>query len=489
MKAAHSRRAAHWHSLGLSAVLGLATALGGCPRSTSEPATKLESAAPGATVSGPRSTPAPAAGTMPADAASLVSGARASRQAHLRPSHSRHEQERPSQKELEDVSRRLVGPSLVRVIMADGGDATGFACAVPGLGCTARHVVNDQATVKVRAPDGRTVDATVLGVHPSDDLALLDLRALNLPPLPMTHLDSPPDGVMVCRLGHPPSHPVEPFLRCDPLGGIMLETSARNDGTVTPRLVHLGIGFKGDSGAPLFDPATGLVVGIHVSEVNGSGRAAVGSAVHDLLVSLRELNPWMKRCAREGSNDLAKRTLLLSCAELVEDARASHFRHMGGAMLAMGRRSEALGAFDEAIELDPEGAMGWLWRALVYPQSAHARDDAAFAFRLDSTLRDNATLGQYLPPAFVASAKALRDEVAPRGVRLATLIADGGCAGCPQFCEAARRAKLPLWAVEGANHVAAQHHYAQLTPTPDAGAGPIVALDDKAAVGCGSLTP
>lgn len=391
----------------------------------------------------------------------------------------------------EAETRRLVGPSLLRVRMAgEGGYGTAFACAVPGIACTAKHVVGAETAVQVTAQNGRTVEAPVVAMHPEDDIALLDVRALGLPPLPLSHVDAPNEGTVVCRLGHPPSHPTRPFSRCDPTAGVLHEASTRNDGTVTPRLVHLGIGLKGDSGAPLFDPQTGLVVGIHVSEANGSGRAALPTAVHDLLIGTRPSRPWVKGCAQDGPTDFWKRSLLLSCAEVVEDARASHYRHLGAAYLTLGRRGEALSAFDEALELEPYNALGWLWRALVYPTSAHALDDAAFAFRMEPDLRRDDKLAELLPTAWQAAARALRDAVAPKGARLVTLIGDGACDACPTFCLAARSAKnTRLWAVEGANHPAAASYFQTLTATPDGGSGPIVVVGDKAAFGCEALKP
>lgn len=391
----------------------------------------------------------------------------------------------------EALTRRFVTPSLLRVRMfSEGGFGTAFACAVPGVACTAKHVVGAALSAEVTDARGRTIEAPVIAMHPQDDVALLDIRALSLPPLPLTHLDNPPEGTVVCRLGHPPSHPTRPFARCDPLAGVLHESTGRTDGTVLPRLVHLGIGLKGDSGAPLFDTSTRLVVGIHVSEANGSARAALPSSAHDLLVGTRKLHPWTRACAQDGPTDLWKRTLLLSCADLVDDARASHFRHLGAAMLALGRRAEAISAFDEAIELDPNGALGWLWRALVFPSSAHARDDAAFAVRLEPSLREDRTLREMLPKAWFEAARTLRDIVAPRGARLVTLIADGACDACPAFCAAAERATATkLWAVEGANHPDAQAFFLELANASDAGAGPVVAIDGKAALGCDALRP
>jgi hypothetical protein len=360
---------------------------------------------------------------------------------------------------------------------------------VPGVACTAKHVVGAAFSAEVTDARGRTIEAPVIAMHPQDDVALLDIRALSLPPLPLTHLDNPPEGTVVCRLGHPPSHPTRPFARCDPLAGVLHESTGRTDGTVLPRLVHLGIGLKGDSGAPLYDPRTGLVVGMHVSEANGSGRAATPAAIHDTLRGIQAKTPWLSGCARGGPSEVAQRSLLLGCTDLASRERTHHFRRLGASMLVLGRHGEALAAFEEALEIDNRDARTWLWRALVFPSSAHARDDAAFAFRLNPGLREDGALAREVNGPQLAVARALRDELAPPGARLATLVGEGACDACESFCAAARKdPRVRLWAVEGANHPVAEGLLKERTGAKD-GRLPFVAVDNRAAVGCGKLLP
>jgi hypothetical protein len=378
----------------------------------------------------------------------------------------------------------------LRVDLPDAAHATAFACILPGLGCTARHVVGDAQEIQVKPQGGPPRRVPVLGAHPEDDVALLDLRELRLPPLPVTMLDPPVEGVTVCRAGHPPSHPDRPFARCDPVGGVLLEASERKDGTVLARLVHLGIGLKGDSGSPLYDPATGLVVGMHVAESNGTARASLPATLHDTRVALARKHPWLNGCSRQGSTEAGTRALILACVSLDAGERANHYRQLGATLLRLGRRSEALSAFDEAIDAEPYGATNWLWRALVFPQSAHARDDAAFAFRLEHMLRQDRPLKQVLPLPMHAPALALRDEVAPPAARLASLVAPGACASCPEFCAAARKARdVRLWAVEGANHPAAQGWLQERLAAEKKSKVPLLAIDGRTASGCGKLMP
>jgi tetratricopeptide (TPR) repeat protein len=170
-------------------------------------------------------------------------------------------------------------------------------------------------------------------------------------------------------------------------------------------------------------------------------------------------------------------------------AAAEQFRFLGTALLDLGRRAEALAAFDEALEAEPLEAVNWLWRALTFPQSAQARDDAAFAMRLRPALRHDASLDQSFPAGYRPLLRGLRDEVAPQGARLATLVGEGACASCPEFCQAARRkAEVRLWAVEGANHPIAESFFRSRIGARE-GAGPFLAIDEHYALGCGKIFP
>jgi hypothetical protein len=386
--------------------------------------------------------------------------------------------------ELDARARSLAATSILRVVRGIEVGTT-FACIAPGLGCTAAHVVGDAREVTVES-GGKSFVVPVVAKHPLDDIALLDLRAVRPapPPLAVSPFDTPREGVMVCRLGRPPERPTL-FVRCDPLGGILFETT-KSPGVVLARLIHLGVGFKGDSGAPLVDLATGLVLGIHVSEANGSARAATSSAILDVVGD--KAQALGGGCAREAPVELARLVLGLRCEES-EAARAERYRRIGVGLLDAGRRGEALSAFEEVLTRVPTRGDGWLWRAVVFPGSAHARDDAALALRLDARLREDAGLAAAFAGPHLDAARALRDEVAPPGARLATLVGPGACGACPAFCAAAgARADIRLWAVDSANHPAAEKIVRAWPGGAAASSGVVVAVDGRAGA-CGKLSP
>lgn len=395
----------------------------------------------------------------------------------------------PATEHLDAETRRAALPSILP-LSAGLGEGTAFACVAPGLACTAGHVVGSHARVTVQVRGQRGIEVPVLKKHPLDDVALLDIRGLPgpPPPLPVSSLDVPPEGLLVCRIGYPPRQS-KPLVRCDPIGRVILESAPRVDGAVLPRIVHLGVGLKGDSGGPLYDPQTGLVVGMHIAESNGAGRAATAAAILDLVQDLERKHPWVRACVTGPGASLGTLAHRLRCPDLGPRARAEILRRVGERLLALGRRGEALSAFDEALGVHPEDGLSWLWRALVFPISSHARDDAAFAFRLSPSLRQESELSRHFAGPLRQMAQSLRDAVAPVGVRLATIVGPGGCDACPTFCEAARRApRLRLWAVDDANHPAAEAWLRRRIAKAPAGAV-LLAVDGRASAGCGTLHP
>ncbi|NLR97810.1 trypsin-like serine protease [Rhizobium sp. P38BS-XIX] len=68
-----------------------------------------------------------------------------------------------------------VGPAVSRIERLGGrtGHGSGFAISPDGLVVTNNHVVDDAKTVKIKTPEGATVEGRVLGRDPDTDLALI----------------------------------------------------------------------------------------------------------------------------------------------------------------------------------------------------------------------------------------------------------------------------------------------------------------------------
>lgn len=68
-----------------------------------------------------------------------------------------------------------IGPAVSRIERLGGaaGHGSGFAISPDGLVLTNNHVVEDAKTVRIRTPDGGSIEGRVLGRDPDTDLALI----------------------------------------------------------------------------------------------------------------------------------------------------------------------------------------------------------------------------------------------------------------------------------------------------------------------------
>jgi len=146
---------------------------------------------------------------------------------------------------------------------------TGFAAGIAGLGVTAAHCIPRKGKPRVRV-GGETRPARVLYVDDKNDIAVLGLPAalLSLPPLQLA--DPSHERGPVCRTGFPRG-------RLETVCGATIGRATLSDGA--PRLLHLGGGGGGDSGSPLYDPATGELLGVHAHESDGVADAVASRAV------------------------------------------------------------------------------------------------------------------------------------------------------------------------------------------------------------------
>lgn len=136
-------------------------------------------------------------------------------------------------------------------------DGTGFV--VDGLVVTNAHVVAGESTTSVSTQDGRRLDARVVAFDARRDLAVLDVRDLRLPSLP---LGTSADGATGAVFGHPGGGP----LRAAPARVASRITARGTDiyraGATTREVLVLAADLEpGDSGGPLVDP-DGVVVGV-----------------------------------------------------------------------------------------------------------------------------------------------------------------------------------------------------------------------------------
>lgn len=83
------------------------------------------------------------------------------------------------------------------------GSGSGVIINPDGYIVTNNHVIDNADDIEVILNDNRTFKARVIGTDPSTDLALLQIRAENLPTLPLVNSDEAEVGEWVLAVGNP----------------------------------------------------------------------------------------------------------------------------------------------------------------------------------------------------------------------------------------------------------------------------------------------
>jgi serine protease DegQ len=142
-----------------------------------------------------------------------------------------------------------------------------------GLILTNAHVVTGAQAIEVMLPDRRRFEARHLGSDPATDIALLQIRAPNLPQLPLGNSDATKVGDQVVAIGNPfglgqtvTSGIVSALGRGLREGGY--ESYIQTDAPINP----------GNSGGPLID-LSGTVVGINSAIFGPGANIGIGFAV------------------------------------------------------------------------------------------------------------------------------------------------------------------------------------------------------------------
>ncbi len=157
--------------------------------------------------------------------------------------------------QMADAVERMAA-SLVTVYGRDRQAATGITID-DGLVLTADHVIERDDNLNIETPDGRKLEAGLVGRDPSTDLAVLKVAGLNL--AAASPAQTPRVGQLVLAVGRPSTAgPMASLGVVSEIGGplrlgngMSLERYLRTDATPYP----------GFSGGSLID-ASGLVVGV-----------------------------------------------------------------------------------------------------------------------------------------------------------------------------------------------------------------------------------
>ena len=170
---------------------------------------------------------------------------------------------------LDAYSRAVVGvvqktsPAVIHVTSGDQrGSGSGFLISADGYAITNHHVIGKSGSGSARTSEGDQIDAELIGADPANDIALLKLKATELPFVEMGNSSQLLVGQLVVAIGSPLG------LQSTVSAGIVsaLGRSMRGeDGRLIDHIIqHSAPINPGNSGGPLVD-SQGRVVGVNTA--------------------------------------------------------------------------------------------------------------------------------------------------------------------------------------------------------------------------------
>jgi S1-C subfamily serine protease len=181
---------------------------------------------------------------------------------------------------VQEIYRRSA-PGVVQILaVTEGGSGSGFVIDKSGHIVTNFHVVQGSSEPEIIFSDRDPVRATVVGVDPSTDIAVLevDLPAGALRPLPLGDSDGVQVGDPVVAIGNP--FGLERTVTAGIVSALQREITAPN-GFLIDQVIQTDAQInRGNSGGPLLN-ARAEVIGVtsQIETGGGAGNVGIGFAV------------------------------------------------------------------------------------------------------------------------------------------------------------------------------------------------------------------
>ena len=270
------------------------------------------------------------------------------------------------------------------------GTGSGFVIDRDGHIVTNNHVVADAEEVQVTFHDGTSVRASVIGMDPDSDLAVIkvDVPASELYPVVLGDSDGLQIGQRAIAIGNPyglrgtlTSGIVSALGRSLPLGRLSEVLGAR---FTIPELIQTDAAINpGNSGGPLLD-SQGQVIGVNLAydpDVSGVGFAVpvntVKRVVPTLIADGRYAYPWLGISGSDLSLDLVEAMDLpvtrgAIVMSVTPDSPADR-EYIRSRSLPTGQKPLAGRAPEPAAPLPPRLARA-AYRSAAYPISAATKN-------------------------------------------------------------------------------------------------------------------
>jgi len=179
---------------------------------------------------------------------------------------------------------------FMRPIPQEGGTGSGFLYDTEGHIVTNYHVVQNAESVSVSLADGRVFPAEIVGVDPSNDLAVVHIEADDLPqPIPLGDSDNLRVGQFVVAIGNPFGQEGTLTLGVISALGRIIESP---DGRFIGEAIQTDAPINpGNSGGPLLD-LHGHVIGVN-SQIISPSRASAGIGFAVSAETVRRVVPQL----------------------------------------------------------------------------------------------------------------------------------------------------------------------------------------------------
>lgn len=167
---------------------------------------------------------------------------------------------------VETVSPAVIGISSAGAA-GRGPHGSGFVLSAEGHALTNSHVAAGRPRLSARTMEGDVLDAVLIGDDPATDLALVRIRASDLPHVPLVESAGLRAGQLVIAIGDPLGlHGTVSTGVISALGRSMRGPSGRLIENVVQHTAPLN---PGNSGGPLVD-SSGRVIGVNTAVVPGA---------------------------------------------------------------------------------------------------------------------------------------------------------------------------------------------------------------------------
>jgi serine protease Do len=250
------------------------------------------------------------------------------------------------------------------------GLGTGFIIRGDGVIVTNAHVVAGATSISVMLRDGTTYPARMIGTDETNDLAVIQAKAKDLPVAPLGDSDNLLVGEWAIAIGNPYGFMLgnsEPSVTAGVVSGVGRNLMARGEGpSAYFDMIQTDASINpGNSGGPLVS-AGGEVVGVNSSiySTNGGGSVGIGFAIpinrarrvaEDLLSHGRVRRPWigvrLEQPRTQNPRDLIARGALVAAVTPGSPAQRAGIR--AGDLILRSRSRAIRNRFDwDAALLD-----------------------------------------------------------------------------------------------------------------------------------------